>query len=67
MSVLIDGLPSMPKTSSLFFSIRVHMSLSLFILKPDGLSDHALVIYNREFRIYCSYALEHNSFTFTCS
>lgn len=68
MSVLIDGLPSMPKTSSLFFfSIRVHISLSLFILKPDGLSDHALVIYNREFKIYCSYALEHNSFTFTYS
>lgn len=45
MSVLIDGLPSMPKTLS--FSIRVHMSISLrlFILKPDGLSDHALVIY----------------------
>lgn len=47
MSVLIDGLPSMPKTLSFFFSIRVHMSISLrlFILKPDGLSDHALVIY----------------------
>lgn len=46
MSVLIAGLPSMPKTLS-FFSIRVHMSMSLrlFILKPDGLSDHALVIY----------------------
>lgn len=43
------------------------MSLSLFILKPDGLSDHALVIYNREFKIYWSYALEHNSFTFTYS